>query len=158
MSWLEVVGAVGAIAAAVALIPTGIGVWLQLREHRRRQARAVHSWVECVGDAATLVVENSSDGAIYDLIWSDGVPQEHWAAAEIVHGGYAHVVPAGARRTFEGPFYAPFSEDPLVLIDFVDADGRRWTRRGSELTRVRRSSGYRQRYPFLADDPLISLS
>jgi hypothetical protein len=117
---------VESIGTAGALLLGAVTLTGALRDRRRQQARQVHAWIDKSEgiDGAVVHVRNSSTEPVYRVRMeaTEGV-------ADTI--GY-ELLPAGAESTFSaapdiaGDYYSAYSA-PLVL-DFTDAEGRRWRR------------------------------
>lgn len=160
--WWVIVGVVvGLLTLVATVMAVVVPVWLQNRASidvaQCLTAEMVFGNFPETADA--VVVQNHGSQPVHEVVWWDGLPRKFWAdAGETTHGGYAQIIVPGAEKRWSGPFYGPFTEGSLIELDFVDYKGRRWRKTGSARTERVRDAHYRDRYPFMEDDPLIPLA
>lgn len=131
--WLDLATAVGTVGAVVVAVVLATRDW---RERRRNQASKIVAYFGSMDDrvvevrGTSIVISNGSEAGIYDVLvglagawgglsphvpqfntrWLTSVPPGDWILDDLIYDGEAMNVRFG------------------VLIEFTDAQGRRWRR------------------------------
>ena len=126
--WI-IIGNAGSFLAGIGAILAFISFMIVHKkdkiEKKIQQAKGVSCWISCAGE---IIVRNSSDAPIYDVIVSIDEADGGGIRTGNDNCGYSQIIPPG-----DGVIDAPFNGGYMhhqfgASITFTDCQGSHWTR------------------------------